>query len=164
MLAGKQAFDLGEHGRRPELVRGAQRAPPCKQVTQPSLTLLPDDGIVVVGEVGPERYAVMEAMRVPIALRERLGQDATLGLIELLDAEKGKWSDEVLSVAADRFERRLAEQISGLRIELHDGLAAVRQELATVRFDLLKWSFLFWVGQVAAMAGLLAYMLRASGR
>lgn len=106
----------------------------------------------------------MEAMRVPIALRERLGQDATLGLIELLDAEKGKWSDEVLSVAADRFERRLAEQISGLRIELHDGLAAVRQELATVRFDLLKWSFLFWVGQVAAMAGLLAYMLRASGR
>ena len=28
-----------------------------------------------------------------------------------------------------------------------------------MRVELLKWSFLFWVGQVAAMAGLLAYML-----
>ena len=24
---------------------------------------------------------------------------------------------------------------------------------------MLKWSFLFWIGQVAAMAGLLAFML-----
>jgi len=29
---------------------------------------------------------------------------------------------------------------------------------------LLKWSFLFWVGQVAAVAGLLAFMLRSAGR
>ena len=69
-----------------------------------------------------------------------------------------------MSVAADRFERRLTEEISGLRIEvrdaLHDGLTAVRQELATTRVEMLKWSFLFWVGQVAAMAGLLAFMLR----
>lgn len=110
----------------------------------------------------------MEALRVPRALRERLGQDATLGLVELLDVEKAKWSDQVLSVAADRFERRLVEELSMLRVdlrqELHNGLTAVRQELATVRVELLKWSFLFWVGQVAAIAGLLAYMLRASGR
>jgi len=40
----------------------------------------------------------------------------------------------------------------------------LRQEIATSRVELLKWSFLFWIGQVAVIAGLLAFMLRASVR
>jgi hypothetical protein len=43
---------------------------------------------------------------------------------------------------------------------LRAGLGSVRQELATSRVEMLKWSFLFWIGQVAAMAGLLGFMLR----
>jgi hypothetical protein len=43
-------------------------------------------------------------------------------------------------------------------------VAALRQgvtrDLSTVRVDLLTWSFLLWIGQVAARAGLLAFMLR----
>ncbi len=70
--------------------------------------------------------------------------------------------------------------------ELHEGLRSIRQELATVRVqtrqdlatarvemhqllaasrvEALRWSFVFWVGQVAAMAGLLALMFRRTGR
>jgi len=66
-------------------------------------------------------------------------------------------------------------ELSALRLELHDGLDAVRQEMATLRADMetrmaamrtdiLKWSFLFWIGQVATIAALLSFMLRASGR
>ena len=98
--------------------------------------------------------------RMPAALRARLGDDATFGLIEILDSERKDWSDQVLTAAADRFERRLSEEISTLRVELHDGLLSVRQELATTRVEMLKWSFLFWLGQVAATAGLLGFMLR----
>ena len=105
----------------------------------------------------------MASGRVPAAVRTRLGDDATFGLIELLDSDRREWSEHVLSVAADRFERRLVEEVSGFREEiregLHDGLTSVRQEIATTRVEMLKWSFLFWIGQVAAMAGLLAYML-----
>ena len=56
---------------------------------------------------------------------------------------------------------------AALRQELTAGLAAVRQEMgglrhdmATIRFDLLKWSFLFWVGQVLAVGGILSFVLR----
>jgi hypothetical protein len=38
--------------------------------------------------------------------------------------------------------------------------ADVARDLSEVRSELLKWSFLFWAGQVAAMAGLLAFLLR----
>ena len=89
----------------------------------------------------------------------------------------------MLNAEAERFERRLKEEISALRgemyrelqalrLELHDGLAAVRQELrqeisavrqdmAAMRADLLKWSFLFWIGQVVATATIMALLLRA---
>jgi hypothetical protein len=89
---------------------------------------------------------------------------ATFGLIEFMDAERKDWSEGVLNVAADRFERRVTEEISVLRVELrealHEGLASVRQEIATTRVEGLRWSFAFWIGQVAALAGLLACMLR----
>ena len=87
-------------------------------------------------------------------------------------AEVKKGDEESVTAAitacTDRFERRLVEtsmalrlEIAGLRQEMHDGFAAVRQELATQHADQLKWSFLFWVGQVAVVAGLFGVLLRA---
>jgi hypothetical protein len=116
----------------------------------------------------------MAARRMPAALRNQIGEEGTFGLIELLDSEQKHWSDDVLNVAAERFERRLTEGISGLheelrtalrdeRLALSDGLGVVRQEIATTRVELVKWSFLFWVGQVAAVAALLAAMFRLAG-
>ena len=74
------------------------------------------------------------------------------------------WKEEVLDAASDRFERRLAIEMSDLRVEvcamIHEDLTRLRQELATARVEMLKWSFAFWVGQVVAIAGLLAFMLR----
>jgi hypothetical protein len=139
----------------------------------------------------------MASNRLRAELRERLGEEASLGLLDLLESERAEWSERVLSVAADRFERRLAEEIAGVRVELsavrtdivrelHEGLRSIRHELATSRVVLhqelaasrvemhqvlaasrvetLRWSFLFWVGQVAAMAGLLAFMFRLAAR
>jgi len=90
---------------------------------------------------------------IPAALRARLGDDATFGLIELLETERQEVSEQVLTSAADRFERRMAEEFGRFRKE-------VVQELSNTRVDMLKWSFLFWIGQVAAIAGLLSFMVR----
>ena len=110
----------------------------------------------------------MPSGRIPANLRTKLGDDATFGLIELLSAEEKEWSDRMLTSATERFERRLTQEISLLRQDFHqsldDGLAGIRTELANVRVEMLRWSFVFWIGQVAAVAALLAFMLRASGR
>jgi hypothetical protein len=100
------------------------------------------------------------AGRIPAALRGRLGDDATFGLVELLESERKDGSEHMIGLASDRFERRLAEELGGMRTALSDGLAAIRQETATARLEMLKWSFVFWIGQVAAVAGLLAFMRR----
>jgi hypothetical protein len=81
--------------------------------------------------------------------------------------ERDDWSDRVLSIAADRFECRLVAEISGLRRdllqELHASLAEIRKELADTRVELLRWSFVFWIGQLAAVAAILGLMLGRPG-
>jgi hypothetical protein len=83
-----------------------------------------DDGIVVVG-VGEDDE--IQANSVPAALRERLGPDATSGLRHVLELERRTWSDEVLNIGAERFERRLAESASVLRVQLAQTEAVLRQ-------------------------------------
>ena len=50
------------------------------------------------------------------------------------------------------FEHRLAHEIGKLRLDL-------AQQLAAMRFDLLKWSFLFWIGQLAGITAVLSFVL-----
>ena len=145
----------------------------------------------------------MDAGTVPIKLRERLGPEATGGLLHVLDVAESDWREDVLSLAGERFERRLAEVGSSLRVQIAQSEAALRNEIGQVevrlrqemghlevrlrgelgqvdgrlrqdlsqmevriireignsRFDLIKWSFAFWIGQVVAMSAIMAAML-----
>jgi hypothetical protein len=115
----------------------------------------------------------MQANSVPVALRERLGPDATGGLLHVFELERRAWSDEVLNIGAERFERRLAESTSGLRVQIAKTESRLRQELggmevrimreiASSRVELLRWSFVFWIGQVVAVSAVMAAMLRVA--
>ena len=87
---------------------------------------------------------------VPAPLRARLGVDASDGLVDMFSAYQ--------EFSTDRYERRLNQEIASLRLELHDGLARIREDVANVRADLMKWSLLLWLGQFAALAGVLSYL------
>jgi hypothetical protein len=96
----------------------------------------------------------MPARPIPFALRERLGDSGSAALLDVLAENR----DEVMMLLADRFERRLGEECGTLREEIRalrvEFRSDLKVEVANVRADLLKWSFLFWVGQIAAVAGL----------
>ena len=124
----------------------------------------------------------MQVNAVRPALRERLGAEGTSGLLSVLDVAEREWREDVLSLAGERFERRLAETGANLRVQIGHSEAAVRGEMAQMevrivreiancrgdliqaiangRGDLIKWSFLFWIGQVVAMSAVMGAMLR----
>jgi hypothetical protein len=171
-----------------------------------------DDGIVVVK--GRKGYA-MDIEQVPMALQERLGTEATSALLHVLDVAHREERASVIAACTDRFERRLVEEISSVRVQLTQVEASlrkdmsemgagirqdmarigaeirqdmarmggeirqemagmggeirqemarmggdIRQDMATGRVELLKWCFLFWVGQVVALAAIMGTMLR----
>src|SRR5262249_23937380 len=71
------------------------------------------------------------------------------GLTELLDSEQQTWSERMLTIVTEPFERRLIDEAAKLRVEL-----------AKDRFEVVKWMFLFWLGQVAAMSAIMTFLLR----
>ena len=103
----------------------------------------------------------MRPVRIPLALSGRLGDDAASGLAALLEENNRVWADAVLTQCTERFERRLIEETSKLRLEMHDGFAMLRQEMKDSRFDLLKWAFVFWVGQLVSVTVVVGMLLRA---
>ena len=91
-------------------------------------------------------------------LRERIGHEATDALITMMNESNRSMAEEIVRTIGDRSERRMAEEVSTLRVEMHKGFGEMRAEIAGVRADVIRWSFLFWVSQVGVIAGLLAYM------
>ena len=67
----------------------------------------------------------------------------------MLVTEQQTWSERVLTVVTERFERRLIDETAKLRVEL-----------AKDRFEMVKWMFLFWLGQIAAMTAIMSFLLR----
>ncbi|MEX2271830.1 MAG: hypothetical protein WD690_10185 [Vicinamibacterales bacterium] len=90
----------------------------------------------------------MDIEHVPAALQERLGPPATLALVSAINAGGREWKDEVMTAAADRFERRLVEVDAGLRLRM--------SEMET---RLLRWCFLFWIGHVAAFTAIMTALI-----
>jgi len=117
------------------------------------LTLPPDDENVVVNRAESDRP--VDYRKWPIALRERLGDSGSAALVDVLDER----DHALMTVVTERFEHRLTEECSKLRSEINalrtELRADFRVELANARADFIKWSFLFWIGQAATVAGLL---------
>ena len=63
-----------------------------------------------------------------------------------------------MTQCTERIDLRLER--FALREDLIKGLSDIRQEMAALRVELLRWTFAFWVGQVAATAGVVALLFR----
>jgi hypothetical protein len=50
----------------------------------------------------------------------------------------------------------MAGDIGGMRADI----AGIRTEIAVNKFELLKWAFAFWVGQLVGVAGIVGLLLR----
>jgi hypothetical protein len=83
----------------------------------------------------------MDTLLVPLPVRDRLGDAGSDGLLMMFA--------EAHRIATESFERRLGEETS-----------ALRRDMAELKFDILKWNFLFWIGQLAAMTAILSLMLK----
>ncbi|MBI4420482.1 MAG: hypothetical protein HY560_06620 [Gemmatimonadetes bacterium] len=93
-------------------------------------------------------------------LKQVLGEEAEdlVTWMDRVDSGSAEWRE---AMRADFAEQRHHTEaaIAGLRQEMLVGFATLRQEMAQMearlerRFsDLIKWSFVFWVGAVAAIA------------
>ncbi len=103
------------------------------------------------------------AMRGDITgLRHELRQEMAAGFSDGRQEMAAGLSDVRREMAAGFSDVRqeMAAGFSGLRQEMAAGFSGLRQDMSDQRFDILKWVFLFWVGQFFAVASLIALLSR----
>ena len=61
-----------------------------------------------------------------------------------------------------RFESHLAEEITKVNQRMTEEVTRLDQKISASHANLIKWMFIFWVGQIAVMSGILFAMLRLS--
>lgn len=90
----------------------------------------------------------MRSAKYPFVLRERLDDEGYTALVEMVDERR----DEMLTTITDRFERRLTEECSKMRVEMNALINGLRTEMAHQHAELMKWALIFWISQTAAVA------------
>ena len=91
----------------------------------------------------------MAVVAVPRALREKLGDDASDSLVDLLQQFEAEQTDHLIEMVEERFVRRVVESENRLRNELREEMHAgfmglqkqigdVRAEIGSVRTELNK--------------------------
>src|SRR5687767_9692846 len=78
----------------------------------------------------------MEVADVSPALHERLGQEATVGLLDLFNTARQEWTTDVTIAAVERFDRRLLDETSSVRTALAKTEAALREVDAGLRQEI----------------------------
>ncbi|HKJ67614.1 MAG TPA: hypothetical protein VKA68_06625 [bacterium] len=112
----------------------------------------------------------MTIITIPKALREKLGDEGTDALVELFNQSGDRQKENILEFVEEKFERRLSEEIGRVNQRITDETAKLDKritdetakldtrmttEIAKVRTELIKWMFIFWIGQIGAILGIL---------
>ena len=96
----------------------------------------------------------MAATRLPSALRESLGPHAAEDLVTIVDEMRA----EHAAFRADFAESR--REVNARFDRMDERFQALEIKLGDVKADLMKWSFVFWVGAVTAIAVLAGVLER----
>jgi ATP phosphoribosyltransferase regulatory subunit HisZ len=111
--------------------------------------------------------AAVSTVRIYDTLKSHFGEADAQQFIEYLEGLTREARGELVTKAdlkADLALLRsdLEKQLAELRADLEKQMASLRTELKTeiaeVRVDLIKWMFIFWIGQVAAVFGLIKFL------
>src|SRR3989339_1634838 len=131
----------------------------------------------------------MTVIAIPKILQERLTDEGARMFVEILDKVENRTQTTVLTIAEERFEKRIAHldtkielvntqldakiesvktslnaRIDGVQTSLNSKIDVVKAEIGTgiesSKAELVKWMFLFWVGQVSVMAAIFFVFLK----
>ena len=91
----------------------------------------------------------MPVIAVDKPLRDKLGDDGVTSLVNLINQALGEQKNDIVQLVEETFERRLSEELAKLRIDIQ-----------VTKTEMIRWMFIFWVGQIAVLVGLLLALVK----
>ena len=103
----------------------------------------------------------MAIITIPRILQEKLTEEGADALVQILDKVEEHSQSRTLETAEGRFEKQLETVKAELKVEIANVKAELKVEIANVEKHLVKWMFIFWIGQFASIVGILTAILFA---
>lgn len=119
----------------------------------------------------------MAVTAVPKILREKLGEDEADFLIELINKSEKNGKEDTLKFIEEKFEKRLTIEASNINDRITTEISKVHEHITTeiakinenvttktskidnkiseTKTEIIKWMFIFWIGQIGVMLGIL---------
>ncbi|MDW7679434.1 MAG: hypothetical protein SCK70_02650 [bacterium] len=97
----------------------------------------------------------MPVLTVEKPLREKLGDEGVDSLVRLINQSRDEQKRDIIEFVVEKFERRLSEEIGSFEIRLSEKISNLDTKISSVKADMIKWMFIFWVGQVGMILGIL---------
>jgi gas vesicle protein len=127
----------------------------------------------------------MPIITVEKPLKDKLGDEGVDSLIRLLNQSQQNQKQDLMVYLEEKYEHRLGEEVGAISVTIAETekrldnriteeigkvneritkeIADVKVEISNVRSDasknhanLIKWMFIFWMGQVIALVGILS--------
>ena len=96
-------------------------------------------------------------------ISEVFGEDATNEMITWFDHWQAGFKADIESFVERRFEvfeARFDTRLGQVKAELRLEIAGLRNDMAAQRSELIRWMFVFWVGTVVPLAGLMVALIK----
>jgi len=103
----------------------------------------------------------MEIVAIPRVLRQKWDDDVVDAVIDLLNKSNLKLKEDVLVFVEDKFERRLTEEMSKVNQRITEQISKVNEKISESHANLIKWMFIFWIGQIGVILGMLFAFFRS---
>jgi hypothetical protein len=103
----------------------------------------------------------MTVISIPRIIQERLTPEGAEALVGILDKIEERTQKVTLEIAEERFERRVSQVESRLEAKIETLRAELTGKIAQTEARLIRWMFLFWIGQFASIVGVLTAILFA---
>ena len=92
----------------------------------------------------------MTVIAIPKILRDKLSDEGAEALVQMFDKVDDRSQKVTLEIAEERFEKRLSQVEGNLLVKIAQSEARI-----------IRWMFIFWVGQFASIVGTLSAILFA---
>ncbi len=80
------------------------------------------------------------------ALKQALGEEPSEELLAMFESNRSQFGEVRSDISA------LKADVAELRHEMRVGFERARADMSDVKAELMKWSFVYWVGAVTAIA------------
>jgi hypothetical protein len=106
----------------------------------------------------------MPVISIPKPLREKLGEEASNSLVVMLNQYEEKSRESMIALAEKQFEQKLASELSIFREAMVWSDLSLKEELKEDihkhSVNTIKWMFIFWIGQIGALLGILLVVFK----